>query len=326
MSSSRSTSLTRRPPGPRRVDERAPKVEARPGAPAPPPAPTKETELPEGAVELKGVSARIAENMEASLAVPTATSVRSIPAKLLEENRRIINRYLGQRHGGKVSFTHLIGCAIVRGARGPARDEGRATSRSTASRHLVQNKHVNFGLAVDVEKKDGSRVLLRAEHQGRAGPRLRRFLGRVRGTDQEGARQQADSRGLRRHDRDAYEPGHGRHGAVRPAPDEGAGADRRDRRDPVPARVRGSRPALAGRHRGQQGHHDHVDLRPSRDPGGRVGRVPELHPRAAARHRSLLRRDLRLAEDPVRAGALEPRRIRRWTTRSCSRSSPGSSS
>ena len=52
--------------------------------------------------------------MEASLAVPTATSFREVPAKLLEVNRRVINGYLGRTRGGKVSFTHLIGYAVVR--------------------------------------------------------------------------------------------------------------------------------------------------------------------------------------------------------------------
>ena len=52
--------------------------------------------------------------MEASLQVPTATSVRGVPAKLLEVNRRVINGYLGRTKGGKVSFTHIIGYAIVK--------------------------------------------------------------------------------------------------------------------------------------------------------------------------------------------------------------------
>ena len=71
-------------------------------------------DVPEGAVPLRGVSARIAENMIASLDVPTATSVRTLPGKLLEENRRIINRYLAGSRGGKVSFTHLIGWAVLK--------------------------------------------------------------------------------------------------------------------------------------------------------------------------------------------------------------------
>ena len=124
-------------PAPRRaqepVEKQAPTPPEPQRAPAEPSAPSTD-ELPEGAVPLRGVAARIAENMEASLEVPTATSVRSIPAKLLEENRRIINRYLGQRQGGKVSFTHLIGFAIRARARGATGHEGPATRRSTVSR------------------------------------------------------------------------------------------------------------------------------------------------------------------------------------------------
>jgi 2-oxoglutarate decarboxylase len=128
--------------------------------PAPPPAetPAEVAEVPDGAVPLRGISARIAENMETSLGVPTATSVRSIPAKLLEENRRIINRYLGAGRGGKVSFTHLIGYAILRALEArPNMKVGYA--EADGAPYVVQNKHVNFGLAIDVEKKD-SRVLL----------------------------------------------------------------------------------------------------------------------------------------------------------------------
>ena len=69
------------------------------------------------ACPLRGAAARIVANMEASLEVPTATSFRDVPAKLLEVNRRVINGYLGRTRGGKVSFTHLIGYAIVQGDR-----------------------------------------------------------------------------------------------------------------------------------------------------------------------------------------------------------------
>ena len=68
---------------------------------------------PDG-VAIKGAAARIVTNMEASLGVPTATSFREVPAKLLEVNRRVINGYLGRTQGGKISFTHLIGYAVVR--------------------------------------------------------------------------------------------------------------------------------------------------------------------------------------------------------------------
>ena len=52
--------------------------------------------------------------MDASLQVPTATSVRAVPAKLLADNRIVINNHLARGRGGKVSFTHLIGYALVR--------------------------------------------------------------------------------------------------------------------------------------------------------------------------------------------------------------------
>jgi 2-oxoglutarate decarboxylase len=65
-------------------------------------------------VPIRGVGARIITNMESSLEVPTATSVRSVPAKLLIDNRIVINNHLARARGGKVSFTHIIGYAIVK--------------------------------------------------------------------------------------------------------------------------------------------------------------------------------------------------------------------
>ena len=116
-------------------------------------------EVPVDASPLRGVAARIAENMEASLGIPTATSVRTIPAKLLEENRRIINRWLSVHRGGKVSFTHIIGWAILKALQ--ARPAMNASYLEVDGKpHVVQKKLVNFGLAVDMEKSDGSRVLL----------------------------------------------------------------------------------------------------------------------------------------------------------------------
>src|SRR5207237_2453238 len=70
--------------------------------------------LPPGAVQLTSAALRIAQNMQQSLTVPTATSFREIPVKLLEENRALINGYLKASEAGKLSFTHIIGWAIVR--------------------------------------------------------------------------------------------------------------------------------------------------------------------------------------------------------------------
>ena len=102
-----------------RPPSRSPDATPTPDAPKPsrPSRPRSSLRRPAVAVEpepLRGVAARIVENMERSLAVPTATSFREVPAKLLEVNRKVINGYLGRTRGGKVSFTHLIGYAVVR--------------------------------------------------------------------------------------------------------------------------------------------------------------------------------------------------------------------
>ena len=99
--------------------------------------------------------------MEASLEVPTATSFREVPAKLLEVNRTVINGYLGRTRGGKVSFTHLIGYAVVRAIADtvPVMNS-RFVEDADGKPRVVRHEHVGLGLAVDVEKTDGSRTLL----------------------------------------------------------------------------------------------------------------------------------------------------------------------
>jgi len=109
---------------------------------------------------LRGASARVAANMEASLGVPTATSARTIPARLLEVNRTILNNHLVRAGGGKVSFTHLIGWAIVR-AIGDVPVMNSAFARTPAAKPAVARpEHLGLGLAVDMAKSDGSRTLL----------------------------------------------------------------------------------------------------------------------------------------------------------------------
>src|SRR2546427_12426668 len=81
------------------------------------PAPAPETEPSAASVQaepIRGAALKIVENMEASLAVPTATSQRRIPVKLLDENRRIINRHLQDANRGKASYTHLIAYVALR--------------------------------------------------------------------------------------------------------------------------------------------------------------------------------------------------------------------
>jgi 2-oxoglutarate dehydrogenase, E1 component len=108
---------------------------------------------------IRGAAARIVENMEASLGVPTATSVRNVPAKLLEVNRQILNNHLSRIARGKVSFTHLIAYAAVQAVgQVPAMSSGYGVHDGAPV--VVRHDHINLGLAVDVAKSDGSRTLL----------------------------------------------------------------------------------------------------------------------------------------------------------------------
>ena len=108
---------------------------------------------------LTGVAKKIVENMELSLTVPVATSFRNIPVKLLEENRRIINEHLAAQGRGKASFTHIIAWAIVQAAKAyPHLNHGFGVVNGAPSR--LEHEDVNLGIAIDIEKKDGSRNLL----------------------------------------------------------------------------------------------------------------------------------------------------------------------
>ena len=110
-------------------------------------------------IPIRGVALKIVENMEASLAVPTATSQRRIPVKLLDENRRIINRHLAENDRGKASYTHLIAWAILRALEEfPQLNDGFGAVDGTSMR--FRRPSVNFGVAIDLEKKDGTRTLL----------------------------------------------------------------------------------------------------------------------------------------------------------------------
>ncbi|HXF99929.1 MAG TPA: multifunctional oxoglutarate decarboxylase/oxoglutarate dehydrogenase thiamine pyrophosphate-binding subunit/dihydrolipoyllysine-residue succinyltransferase subunit, partial [Bacteroidota bacterium] len=117
------------------------------------------SETPEQATAIRGVAAKIVENMEASLSLPTATSVRTIPVKVLEENRRLLNQYLAVRTGTKISYTHIIAWAIVK-ALGDHPNLNAAFTRIGGVPHRTERPHVNIGLAVDLTRKDGTRSLV----------------------------------------------------------------------------------------------------------------------------------------------------------------------
>ena len=109
---------------------------------------------------LKGAAARTAKNMDDSLSMPTATSARAVPAKVLIENRAVINTHLARTRGGKVSFTHLIGWAVVESlTEMPSMNVSYGVDE--AGKPVLQEPaHVAFGLAIDVPGADGQRRLL----------------------------------------------------------------------------------------------------------------------------------------------------------------------
>lgn len=108
---------------------------------------------------LRGMTKTLAANMDESLTVPTATSVRTVPAKLMIDNRIVINNHMARTRGGKVSFTHLIGWAIIQALKEfPSQNVFYAEIDGKPS--VVAPAHVNLGIAIDLPKPDGTRSLL----------------------------------------------------------------------------------------------------------------------------------------------------------------------
>src|SRR5213594_318874 len=114
--------------------------------------------LQKGASPITGPAARLVTNMTDSLTVPTATSFRDIPAATLDTRRKALNAQLAAS-GKKVSFTHLIGYGIVQAAkRFPVMTHH--FQEIDGKPHRVDPAAIGLGLAVDVEKKDGTRALV----------------------------------------------------------------------------------------------------------------------------------------------------------------------
>ena len=133
-------------------------------APTPAQAPVKPAPVlstPDAATmePLRGVAGRVVASMEASLSVPTATSVRAIPAKLMIDNRTVITNHLKRTRGGKVSFTHIIAYAMIKAIRAMPEMNvfyGEVDGKPA----LGKPKHINLGIAIDLAKPDGTRQLL----------------------------------------------------------------------------------------------------------------------------------------------------------------------
>jgi 2-oxoglutarate decarboxylase len=137
----------------------APAPAAAPPAPAAAEAPGAETQV------LRGAAAAVVKNMNTSLEIPTATSVRAIPATLMIDNRIVINNHLKRTRGGKISFTHLLGYAIIQGVK-KFPNMNRHFAEIDGKPNSVTPEHTNLGLAIDLQGKDGKRALVVAAIKG----------------------------------------------------------------------------------------------------------------------------------------------------------------
>ncbi|MBX3312571.1 MAG: multifunctional oxoglutarate decarboxylase/oxoglutarate dehydrogenase thiamine pyrophosphate-binding subunit/dihydrolipoyllysine-residue succinyltransferase subunit [Microbacteriaceae bacterium] len=150
LTESRTTTM---PPRPQPVPAEAPITE-----------PVKTADLEEDKDEpkvtlLKGLPKTLAANMDSSITMPTATTVRAIPAKLLIDNRIVINNHMKRARGGKISFTHIIGWAIIQALKEfPSLNVYYAEPDGKPA--AVTPPHLNFGIAIDLPKPDGTRALV----------------------------------------------------------------------------------------------------------------------------------------------------------------------
>ena len=134
--------------------------ESAPTPGAPPAAPPAAVPVPADAVRLKGPALKLAQNMEASLSLPTATTFREIPVRTLELRRAELNARLkaaGRRE--KLSFTQLIAWALVQGTK-QFPMLGTSIIKSGTDSYKLIPEHTNLGLAVDAERRDGTRGLV----------------------------------------------------------------------------------------------------------------------------------------------------------------------
>ncbi len=163
----------------------APAAKAAPAA-APAPAPAKPAAKPATSTApapsgddelqvLRGAAAAVVKNMSTSLEVPTATSVRAVPAKLMIDNRIVINNQLKRTRGGKISFTHLLGYAIVQAVK-QFPNMNRHFAEIDGKPNAVTPAHTNLGLAIDLHGAGGKRSLVVAAIKGSESLRFAQFV------------------------------------------------------------------------------------------------------------------------------------------------------
>ncbi|BBZ03265.1 multifunctional 2-oxoglutarate metabolism enzyme [Mycolicibacterium chitae] len=128
--------------------------------PAKPAAKTAEAAEDETQV-LRGAAAAVVKNMNTSLEVPTATSVRAIPAKVMIDNRIVANNHLKRTRGGKISFTHLLGYALVQAVKSFP-NMNRHFAEIDGKPNVVTPAHTNLGLAIDLQSGDKRTLVVAA--------------------------------------------------------------------------------------------------------------------------------------------------------------------
>ena len=197
---------------------------------APKPAPAIELGSNEQLVPLRGAAARIAQNMEASLSMPLATSQRTIPVKVIDENRRIINQHRTLVGKSKVSYTHLIGWAIVKALKSNPGLNHAYIERGDEPFRLVRPQ-VNLGIAVDVEGKDGARNLVVANIKNAGEIDFQQYVSAFDDLVSRARKGKLTPGGFSGHHHLADQPRHGRDHGLDSAPDAGPGRHHRHRRD-----------------------------------------------------------------------------------------------
>jgi 2-oxoglutarate decarboxylase len=108
---------------------------------------------------VRGGALRLVENMEASLAVPTATSSRTVPVRVLLENRRLLNKHRSSVGASKISLSHLVAWAILRALESFPRLND-AYAEVDGAPHRIQRDGIRLGLAVDVARGEAHGLLV----------------------------------------------------------------------------------------------------------------------------------------------------------------------
>ncbi len=274
---------------------------------------TKDTEpkpAPEETVTpLRGPAKLIAKNMDESLEMPTATSVRALPAKALIDNRIVINSHLKRTRGGKVSFTHLIGFAVIRALKNfPSMNVSYDVRDGKPA--MVSPAHINFGLAIDVPKKDGTRSLLVPNVKKAETLSFRQFVDAYDGLVDKARKGKLTADDFAGTTVSLTNPGG--IGTVHSIPrlTKGQGAIVASARSTTrrSSRVRARRRSTTSPSRRSSRSPRRTTTGSSRR---RLRRVPQARPRLPARRGRLLRRRLRVPAPAVRAGPLGSRRLGR---------------